>query len=232
MSVTMPFVLTLPLSRYATARGKQKVCENEPMIYTKNLGSQIQEVLMITHPDFITEDLAGRPMYERLVLVNTIKHERPTPTDIIDRFVRKLLNAGRLNDNIKAIRVVLLELFPLRAWVLTVELNIRVPAFEIFRDIHLDTLVRRDRDMDGAVELKQLRENETRRTCAEDKGLEADGWVELVKSMQRARRGFQERRLLVGHVFYLVELLLFAESTPIFVLFSTRKKIESGCKTH
>lgn len=32
MSVTMPFVLILPLSRYATARGKQKVWEKDPII--------------------------------------------------------------------------------------------------------------------------------------------------------------------------------------------------------
>ena len=33
LSVTIPFVLTFPLSKYATARGKQYVCEKDPMIY-------------------------------------------------------------------------------------------------------------------------------------------------------------------------------------------------------
>lgn len=30
---TIPLVLILPLSRYSIVRGKQKVCEKEPMIY-------------------------------------------------------------------------------------------------------------------------------------------------------------------------------------------------------
>lgn len=34
--LTMPLTLIFPLSRYATARGKQCVCANDPMIYKED----------------------------------------------------------------------------------------------------------------------------------------------------------------------------------------------------
>lgn len=93
LGLTIPLTLTLPLSKYATARGKQFVCANEPMIYVCRSKSWPRSPIRVvnTYSDFIAKDLGGWPMHKRSIGVYTIHHQRSTPTDIVDRLVGYLL---------------------------------------------------------------------------------------------------------------------------------------------
>lgn len=167
----------------------------------------------MTNLDFVTKDLARRPVDERLVRVDTVNHEGATSADVVNALIGKFLHTGRLDDDVKSVWVFLLERFPLRARVLAVELEVLVSALEILRDVHLDTLVRSDHDAVRAVELQQLRENQPGRASAEHEHFNADGWGELVKTVERACCGLEEGGILIREVLDFVELVLLAEET-------------------
>lgn len=152
-------------------------------------------------------------MHLRLVLVDTVDHEGAAATDVVDALLRKLLDARGLDDDVEAVRVVLLQLLPLRAGVLAVELDVLVAGVELLRDVHLHTLVCGDDDAVCAVQLEQLRKNETRWARTEEEDFDADWRVELVEAVQRACGGFEKRGLLVREVVDLVALLLVARET-------------------
>jgi hypothetical protein len=214
LSVTMPLTLTFPPSRYATARGKQYACENEPIICSiRRVVSQPRSPGVVasgTHPDLVAENLGRRPVYLRLVLVDAIDHERAAAADVVDALLRELLDAGGLDDDVEPVRVVLLQLLPLRAGVLPVELDVVVRGVQLPRDVHLDALVRGDHDAVRAVQLEQLREDEPRGAGAEQEDLDADGRVELVEAVQGTCGGLEKGRFFVGEVVDLVALLLVA----------------------
>jgi hypothetical protein len=109
--------------------------------------------------------------------------------------------------DVKPIRVLLLQLLPLRLGVLPVQLDILVPCLELPRDLRFDALVRRDDHPRRAVQLEQLREDEARGARAEDQRLDADAGVELVHAVNGTRGGLGERGLLVREVVDLVDLL-------------------------
>lgn len=50
-----------------------------------------------THPDFVPENLGWGPVHSRCVLIHTVNHEGTPATDVVDRIVRELLDARRLN---------------------------------------------------------------------------------------------------------------------------------------
>ena len=63
-SLTMPETLIFLLSKYATARGKQNVCENEPIIYGEdNHYLQTFRTENLTHPYLVPENLGRWPVY-------------------------------------------------------------------------------------------------------------------------------------------------------------------------
>lgn len=146
----------------------------------------------------------------RLVLVDTVDHERAAAADVVDALLCELLDAGGLDDDVEPVRVGLLELLPLRAGVLPVELDVLVRGVQLLGDVHLDALVRGDDDAVRAVQLEQLGEDEARGARAEEEGLDADGRVELVEAVQSTGGGLEKSGFLVGEVVDLVALLLVA----------------------
>ena len=152
-------------------------------------------------------------MDECLVLVHAVDHEGAAAANVVDGVLRELLDTGSLDDDVEAVRVVLLQLLPLWARVLAVELDVLVAGVELLRDVHLDALVGGDDDAMCAVQLEQLREDETRWARTEEEDFDADWWVELVKTVKRACGGFEKCGLLVCEIVDLVALLLVAEET-------------------
>ena len=152
-------------------------------------------------------------MEQCLVLVNAVDHDRTAAADVVDAVLGNLLDTGGLNDDVEAVRVVLLQLLPLWARVLAVELDVLVASVELLRDVHLDALVGGDDDTVCAVQLQQLREDETRWARTEEEDFDADWWVELVESVKCACSGFEKCGFLVCEVVDLVALLLVAKET-------------------
>ena len=123
---------------------------------------------MWTYADLISEDLRRWPVEQCTVVVHTVDQDRPAPTDVVDAVLRHLLHTGGLDDDVEAVRVVLLELLPLRAGVLAVELDVLVAGEELLRDVHLYSFVGGNDDAVSTVQLQQLSENQTGRPCAKE----------------------------------------------------------------
>ena len=116
-------------------------------------------------------------------------------------------NLGRATHNhVKPIRVVLLELLPLRLRVRSVELDILVPCVQLACQFCLDALVRRDHDLGRPVELEELREDDAGGPGADDEGLHADLDVQPVQAVDGARGGLDERGLFIGDIIDLEDL--------------------------
>ncbi len=147
-------------------------------------------------------------MYASLVLIDTIDHQRTASANVVDAFVGQLLHAGRFDDDIKPIRVVVLELLPLRFGVLSVELNVLVGGIKIFSNVHLYALVGSDNDTGCAIELQELGEDQASGSSTQEKDLYADRRCELVETVNGTSRGLKQSRLFVGKIFDLVEFML------------------------
>lgn len=115
---TIPLVLIFPLSRYSIVRGKQKVCEKEPMIYWLSATTVIKGGAVVKYPDFVAENLGWWPSDASLVLVNTIDEERSSSTDVVDGFLNDGFDSSRLYDDVKSKWVVCLQFIPLGPGVL------------------------------------------------------------------------------------------------------------------
>ena len=77
-------------------------------------------------------------MHSRGIVVHAVHHQGPAPTDVVDRVVRDLLIARRLHDYVEPIRVLFLQLRPLRVCIDTVELDVLVRGAERARDLRLE----------------------------------------------------------------------------------------------
>ena len=121
--------------------------------------------------------LGWRPMYQGFVLIHTINHQRSSTSHIIDAFIRKLLNSSGLNNHIKSIRIVVLELLPLRLGGFPIQLDVLIAGVELFRDVHLDALVSCDDDAGSSIELEQLREDQPRWSSPEEENFDSNWWV-------------------------------------------------------
>lgn len=110
-------------------------------------------------------------------------------------------------DDVKPVRVALLQGVPLWLGVLPIQLNIFVRAVQPLGCIHLDTLVGGYHDPGRAVDFEQLCENETRRTGAYDKGGDSCDGFESVNTTDSARSRLDQGGLLIGDVVDLVQSL-------------------------
>ena len=178
-----------------------------------------------SHLDFVDENFGRGPVDAGVVVVYAVNHQRATPADVVDRivgygFLTRCLDLRTdeqttiwvpvqrwsTHHNIEAIGVALLQFFPLNAWVLPVKFNVLMTGVEFLRKVHLDSFIRRNDDSHCSVELQELRQYESSRTCADDEGFDANRCGELVHSMHGARRRLHERRLLIGEVVELEHL--------------------------
>ena len=139
-----------------------------------------------TYSDLISEDLRRRPVEQCLVLVNAVDHDRTAAADVVDAVLGNLLDTGGLNDNVEAVRVVLLQLLPLRFRVLPVKLDVLVRSVELFCDVHLDTLVRGKNHTVCTIQLEELSKDETGRAGSEHEDVNANWRVELVETVNCA----------------------------------------------
>jgi hypothetical protein len=186
---------------------------SSPKIYTEENSNQSQIDNEVTKKT--KTHLRRWPMDQGLVFINAIDHQRSSATHIVDRVIGKLLHPSSLNDHIKPIRIVLLELLPLRLGLFSVQLDILVRRVELLRNVHLDALIRSDDDTRCPIQLEQLRQDQARRASAEEQHLDPNGRVELVQPMDRTRGRFQEGRFLICKIVDLVQFLLVAMIPPI-----------------
>lgn len=131
-------------------------------------------------------------MNESLVLVDTIDHESAATADVVDGILRDLLDTRSLDDDVKTVWVRLLELLPLRARVLSVELDVIVRSVKLLCDVHLDALVRGDDDTVRTVLLEQLGEDETGWAGSKEEDFNANWRVQLVETVDGACRGLEK----------------------------------------
>lgn len=143
-------------------------------------------------------------MDESLVGVDTVDHESSTPTNIVDRLVRQLLDTSGFNNDIEPVRVVLLQLRPLSLGVLPVELDVLVSGINLLGDVHLDALVGNEDDPRGTVELEKLGEDKARGASTKHENFDTNWGVELVETMDGACGGLEEGSFLIGEVIDLV----------------------------
>lgn len=146
-----------------------------------------------------------------LVLVDAVNHQRTAPPDIIDTLVRQCLHTRRFDNDIKPIRVVVLQLLPLWPWVLPVQLDILITSIQLLSDVHLNTLVRGDDHARSAVELEQLGKNQAGWAGAEQQNFYADRRREFVETVNSTSGGLKEGRIFIGKVLNFVQLLLLTE---------------------
>lgn len=161
-----------------------------------------------TYLDLVPEDLRRGPVNLRRVGVHAVDHESTAAADVVDAVLRELLDTGGLDNHVEPVRVVLLQLLPLRPRVLPVELDVLVRGVQLLGDVHLDALVGRDGNAVRAVQLKQLSEDQAGRTGAEEQHVDTDWRVELIETVDGACRGLEKRGLLIGKVVDLVALAL------------------------
>jgi len=147
-------------------------------------------------------------MDQRLVLVNPIDHQRSSPPHIINTLVGQFLHSGGFHNNVKTVRVVLLQLLPLGAWVLPIQLDVFIRRVKLLGDIHFDAFIGGDDDTEGSVQLEQLSEDETCWAGAKEEDINPNWRVELIKAVDGACGWFEQSGLFICEILDLVQLLL------------------------
>lgn len=150
--------------------------------------------------NLITKHLGRRHLDQSLLLINAIVDELATPRTKINRLLQHSRTPRSLDNNIKAIRILLLERRPLLARILTVELDVLVSAVELLGKVHLGALVGCDDGVLAAVVLEQLRQTQTCGTGADEKDAGADVRAYAVHAVDGAGSGFEEGRFFPGEV--------------------------------
>ena len=103
----------------------------------------------------VTEDLGRRPRYARRARVHAVADELAAATDVVDGVLEHLAASAGLDDygnllarsmrghrirertDVESVRVVLLELLPLRSGVGPRERDVEVRGVEALRELHL-----------------------------------------------------------------------------------------------
>jgi hypothetical protein len=126
----------------------------------------MDEVIAWTYPNLINGDLGRLPMDQILVCVYSIDHDRPSTTNIVNRFIGEdrrtccfdlqraehisvwkysiNLKALKMKDTynrIESIRIILLKLLPLGLRILPIQLDILVRSTEFLRSLCFDPFV-------------------------------------------------------------------------------------------
>lgn len=126
--------------------------------------------------------------------------------DVVDRIFQDLGGAGRLHDDIEAVRVVLFELGELHLRFAAGELDVVVGGIEALGQVHLETLGRGDGHVAATVMAHELGQHETGRAGAEHKDTGAEAGTDLVEAVASARGGLEEGGVDVGQVAELEDL--------------------------
>ena len=100
---TMPVVLIFPLSRSSMARGKQYVCENDPMMLPVSHCSFFPSTLARDSLDLVQEDFGRRPGDSGVVGVHSVHEQRSASGDVVDRVVDNLLDTRALDNDVEAV---------------------------------------------------------------------------------------------------------------------------------
>src|ERR1700761_3695368 len=110
--------------------------------------------ILVSHPYLVAENLRRWPVYERLIFVHTIDHQGSSSAYVIDGLIGQLFHSCSLDDDVKAIWVVFLQLGPLGTWVLAVELDVLISSIELLRDLRFYALVCRECDFPCAIQFE------------------------------------------------------------------------------
>lgn len=117
-------------------------------------------------------------------------------------------------------RIIRLQLRPLRLRASPIQLHVLVARPERLRQLRLHAPVGRDHDARGAVLLEELRHDEPCGPGADDERVDAHRRGELVDAVDRARGGLDERRFFVCEVVDFVQLV-----GP-----AARRSVQSDCQ--
>jgi hypothetical protein len=169
-------------------------------ILTRESNTQPREA----HPYLITKDLGRRPVNARLILVHAVYHQCSPTAYIVYRLISQLFNSCGLNNDVKTIRVVFFELGPLGLRILSVEFNVLIRGIELLGNLRFDAFVCSECDLPCPIQFKQLSEDETGRSCTNQKDLDTNGCIQFIESMNGTCSRFKERRLFVRKIVDLV----------------------------
>lgn len=150
--------------------------------------------------DFVTKDLARWPCDAVLAAVHAVHDELSTSSDIVDGVLEDLDAAGSLDDNVEAVWVLGLQLLELRGWVLSGEGNVLIRSVEGFSQVHLETFRCSNDDVATTILAKQLCQHETRRSRTEHEHPRTHLGSNLVQTVGRTRRRFEQGGINVGKV--------------------------------
>ena len=118
----------------------------------------------------------------------------------MNRILQHLDTACRLHHDIKAIRILLLDLLIHGLRIRPTQRHIDIGGIEALGEIDLEPLRRGDDDMTAAILAQHLREHEPRGAGAEHEDRRAHLGCDLVEAVGGAAGGLEERRVHVGEV--------------------------------
>lgn len=135
-----------------------------------------------------------------------IDHELTTTADVVDGILQDLGGAGRLDDDVEAVGVVLLELGELGLGLAAGQLDVVVGGLEALCQVHLEAAGSGDSDVAAAVVAHELGEHQAGRAGAEHEDAGAEAGADLVEAVAGARGGLEEGGVDIGQVVELEDL--------------------------
>ena len=150
--------------------------------------------------DLVAEDLARRPADAGLVVVHAVHDELAAAAHVVDGVLENAHAAGSFDDDVEAVRVLLLDLLELRLRVLAAERHVGVARAHLLGQVHLEALGRRHHHVAAAVLPQHLRQHQARGARAQQQHARAHLGADAVQPVRRARRRLQQRRLHVRQV--------------------------------
>jgi hypothetical protein len=112
-------------------------------------------------------DFGWRPADTVLVSIHAVHDEFTTTANIVDGIFQDLRISGSLDNNVKAVRVINLELLELYFRVATRQSDVLVSGAQFLSQIHLETLWSGDDNMATTILAQHLRKNKASRAGAE-----------------------------------------------------------------
>lgn len=179
--------------------------------------------------DLVAEDLGGRPRDARRAGVDAVAHELAAAAHVVDGVLEHLGAARRLHHDVEAVRVVLLDLLPLRRGVLARQGDVRVGGVEALGELDLGALgggngqlgdtrvlpVSGYQQIDSPLllgsyhgHLQELSHHETSGTSSDQQGVGAGLGGDLLETVHGARSGLDQGGVDVADVVDLEELAL------------------------
>lgn len=145
-------------------------------------------------------DLARWPADTILAGIHSIYDQLSTSSAVVDRVLEDLDAPGRLDHNVEAVRIILLELVEHGFGIRSTQRQVHIRGIKALGQIDLETLRRGDDDVAATVLTQHLGENETGGAGAEHEHRGTHLGRDLVEAVGGARGRLEEGGIDVGEV--------------------------------